>query len=108
MEKHEMMDKIMQYQMRKISIYEMSKILDEYTNQFTIKMLEPIKVSKFKFWLLTRKWLWKKEVFDNGCVGANYHRYDHRILLYAEGMGDNGSDGNIDTVIQIIRQKYTV
>lgn len=53
-----------------------------------------------KHWLLTRKWLWKKVVFDNGIVGTNYHRYDHRILSYCQGMGDNGKHGDVNTAIK--------
>lgn len=53
-------------------------------------------------WLITRKWLWKKVVFDNGVCGERYHRYDHRILSYAEGMGDDGKSGDVDKVIDIV------
>ena len=51
-------------------------------------------------WLLTQKWLWKKIVFDNGIVGKNYHRYDHRILPYCQVMGDNGKHGDVNTAIK--------
>ena len=51
------------------------------------------------YWLTVQKWLWKKVVFDNGIVGKNYHRYDHRILPYVQGMGNNGKYGKIDTAI---------
>lgn len=53
-----------------------------------------------KHWLLTRKWLWKKVVFDNGIVGRNYHRYDHRIFSYCQGMGNNGKYGDVNTAIK--------
>lgn len=57
-------------------------------------------IPRVKHWLLTRKWLWKKVVFDNGIVGRNYHRYDHRILAYCQGMGDNGKHGDVNTAIK--------
>jgi hypothetical protein len=50
-------------------------------------------------YLITRKWLWKKVVFDNGVAGKNYHRYDHRLFNYTEGMGDNGYLGDVTTAI---------
>lgn len=53
-----------------------------------------------KHWLITRTWLWKKVVFDNGIVGRNYHRYDHRIFSYSQGMGDNGIYGDINKAIK--------
>jgi hypothetical protein len=58
------------------------------------------RLSPVRYWLITRKWLWKKVVFDNGVVGKNYHRYDHRIFPYTEGMGDNGKDGDVSTAIE--------
>ena len=54
-----------------------------------------------KQWLLTRKWLWKKVIFDNGVVGKNYHRYDHLIYHYSQGMGNNGEYGDVNTAIKI-------
>ena len=54
-----------------------------------------------KQWLLSRKWLWKKVIFDNGVVGENYHRYDHRIFNYCQGMGNNGKLGDVNTAIEI-------
>ena len=57
-------------------------------------------IPRVKHWLLTRKWLWKKVVFDNGIVGKNYHRYDHRIYSYSQGMGNNGESGNVNTAIK--------
>jgi len=54
-----------------------------------------------KKWLLTRKWLWKKVIFDNGVAGKKYHRYDHRIYNYCQGMGDNGELGDVNTAIKI-------
>lgn len=53
-----------------------------------------------KHWLLTRKFLWEKVVFDNGIVGKNYHRYDHRIYDYCFGMGENGKYGDVNTAIK--------
>ncbi len=50
-------------------------------------------------WLISRKFLWRKIVFDNGIIGKNYNRYDHRILSYSIGMGNNGKYGDINTVI---------
>ena len=51
------------------------------------EQLKPqLNIPRVKHWLLTRKLLWKKVVFDNGIVGRNYHRYDHRILAYCQGM----------------------
>ena len=67
-------------------------INNEQTPQLTIP--------RVKHWLLTRKWLWKKIVFDNGIVGKNYHRYDHRILSYCQSMGDNGKHGDVNTAIK--------
>jgi len=64
----------------------------EQTRQSAIQLV--------KHWFLTRKWLWKKVVFDNGIVGRNYHRYDHRILPYCQGMGDNGKHGDVNTAIK--------
>ncbi|MBK5202159.1 MAG: hypothetical protein JJE45_00355 [Prolixibacteraceae bacterium] len=58
------------------------------------------KVSKFELWLLSRKWLWKRVVFDNGIVGNNYVRYDHRLLSYCEGMGMNGVWGTKEDAIR--------
>ena len=58
-----------------------------------------LRLSVVRYWLITRKWLWKKVVFDNGVSGKNYHRYDHRIFPYAEGMGDNGEYGDVSTAI---------
>ena len=60
---------------------------------------KPLRLSFVRHWLITRKWLWKKVVFDNGVLGKNYHRYDHRIFTYAEGMGDNGKYGDVSTAI---------
>lgn len=58
-------------------------------------------VSAIRIWLVKRPWLWKKVVFDNGVVGKNYHRYDHRIFEgYVHGMGDNGYLGNVHTAIE--------
>jgi hypothetical protein len=54
-----------------------------------------------KQWLLTRKWLWKKVIFDNGVAGKNYHRYDHRIYHSCQGMGNNGEFGDVNTAIKI-------
>jgi hypothetical protein len=54
-----------------------------------------------KQWLLSRKWLWKKVIFDNGVIGENYHRYDHRIFNYCQGMGNNGELGDVNTAIEI-------
>lgn len=53
-----------------------------------------------KHWLLSRTWLWKRVVFDNGVAGTNYHRYDHRIFNYCYGMGDNGKYGDVNTAIK--------
>ncbi len=64
-------------------------------------------MKKFKRWLLTRKWLWKKVVFDNGVVGKNYHRYDHLILPYSEAMGDDGKYGGIKEVIEHVKTYET-
>ena len=58
-----------------------------------------------KNWLITRKWLWRKIVFNNGIVGTNYHRYDHIIFSYCQGMGDNGEFGNVETAIEIQLQQ---
>lgn len=55
---------------------------------------------RLKEWLITRTWLWKKVVFDNGVCGKNFVRYDHRILSYCEGMGDNGADGSVSDAIK--------
>lgn len=52
-----------------------------------------------KYWLITRKFLWKKVVFDNGIAGTYYTRYDHRILPYAQGMGHRGKNGDVNTAI---------
>jgi hypothetical protein len=57
-------------------------------------------ISSFIYWLIVQKWLWKKVVFDNGIVGRNYHRYDHMILPYSQGMGEDGEDGNVHTAIK--------
>ena len=54
---------------------------------------------KIKYWLITRKFLWKKVVFDNGILGAFYTRYDHIVLPYSYGMGNNSKNGDINTVI---------
>ena len=54
-----------------------------------------------KQWLLSRKWLWKKVIFDNGVAGKNYYRYDHRIFNYCQGMGNNGELGDVNTAIEI-------
>tara|TARA_R110000851_G_scaffold329247_2_gene500960 strand:- start:4658 stop:4849 length:192 start_codon:yes stop_codon:yes gene_type:complete len=53
-----------------------------------------------KNWLITRKWLWIKVVLNNGVVGTNYHRYDHIIFPYVQGMGDDGAFGNVETAIK--------
>ncbi len=58
-------------------------------------------ISSFKYWAITRKWLWQRVVFDNGVVGRNYHRYDHILYSYCQGMGDNGEYGGINTVIKL-------
>ncbi len=55
---------------------------------------------KIRIWLIEQPWLWKKVVFNNGVVGSNYHRYDHRILPYSEGMGDRGIYGGISEAIK--------
>jgi hypothetical protein len=60
-----------------------------------------IREQMIKQWLLTRKWLWKKVIFDNGVAGKNYHRYDHRIFNYCQGMGNNGKLGDVNTAIKI-------
>lgn len=52
-----------------------------------------------KYWLITRKFLWKKVVFDNGELGVFYTRYDHRFLPYSHGMGNNSKNGDVNTVI---------
>ena len=52
-----------------------------------------------KYWLITRKFLWKKVVFDNGMAGTYYTRYDHRIYPYSHGMGNRGKNGDVNTVI---------
>ena len=52
-----------------------------------------------KYWLITRKFLWKKVVFDNGIAGTYYTRYDHRIYPYSHGMGHRGKNGDVNTVI---------
>lgn len=57
-------------------------------------------IQLFDKWLLSQKWLWKKVVFDNGNCGSNYHRYDHRILSYCQGMGDNSENGDVNTAIK--------
>ena len=49
------------------------------------KGLKALIIQRVRYWLLTRKWLWKKVVFDNGIVGRNYHIYDHRVLPYVQG-----------------------
>lgn len=54
-----------------------------------------------KKWLLTRKWLWKKVIFDNGVAGNNYHRYDHILFHYCQGMGNNGILGDVNTAIKL-------
>ena len=63
-------------------------------------------IPRVKHWLLTQKWLWKKIVFDNGILGKNYHRYDHRILPYCQGMGDNGKHGDVNTAIKRTIEAY--
>lgn len=57
-------------------------------------------IQRIRHWLLTRKWLWKKVVFDNGIVGKNYTRYDHRVLPYTQGMGENGRYGGLNEAIE--------
>lgn len=65
-----------------------------------VKNSSPFNCGIIKFWLITRKWMWKKVVFDNGIVGKNYHRYDHRLYPYTWGMGDNGEHGGAQTAIK--------
>lgn len=57
-------------------------------------------IQRVRHWLLTRKWLWKKVVFDNGIAGRNYTRYDHRIFPYVQGMGENGKYGGVNEAIK--------
>jgi len=59
-----------------------------------------MKNKRFEHWLLSRKWLWKRVVFDNGVGGRRYHRYDHVILSYSQGMGDYGEYGDVCTAIK--------
>lgn len=60
-----------------------------------------MQISNIKRWLVTRRWLWKKVVFDNSLVGKNYHRYDHRIYSYSHGMGNFGKKGGKNEAIFI-------
>lgn len=57
--------------------------------------------NKIKYWLISQKWLWKLIIFDNGVVGNQYHRYDHRIFSYSQGMGNNGEYGDINKAIEL-------
>lgn len=66
----------------------------------TNNRLKALIIQRVRHWLLTRKWLWKKVVFDNGIVGRNYTRYDHRILPYVQGMGENGKYGGLNEAIK--------
>lgn len=52
-----------------------------------------------KYWLIKRKFLWKKVVFNNGIAGNYYTRYDHIILPYTQGMGHKGKKGDVNTAI---------
>ena len=61
---------------------------------------EQCTIPSVRRWLVTRTWLWRKVVFDNGIVGRNFHRYDHILLPYCMGMGDNGKDGDKKTAIK--------
>lgn len=49
-------------------------------------------IYNIKYWLITRKYLWRKVVIDNGMLGENYKIYKHIILPYsysAVGYFDN-------------------
>ena len=63
------------------------------------KRILALSIPRVRRWLLTRRCLWRKVVFDNGVVGRNYHRYNHILYPYVQGMGDNGKDGGVDTAI---------
>lgn len=66
----------------------------------TNNRLKSLIIQRVRCWLLTRKWLWKKVLFDNGIVGRNYTRYDHRIFPYVQGMGENGKYGGVNEAIK--------
>lgn len=54
MQKHEMMDKIIQYQMREISTVQVAKCLDEYT-EVIMKSKLPVKEERLKPAVLKQK-----------------------------------------------------
>lgn len=57
-------------------------------------------MTRIRKFLISCPFLWHKVVFDNGFCGENYVRYDHILLSYSEGMGNNGVLGNKQTAIE--------
>ena len=65
-------------------------------------MLYKYYIPVIRYWLLTRKWLWRKVIYNTTIKGIeykNWHRYDHRLYRYSFNMGENSKYGDVNTAI---------